>query len=103
MAKQRPSLEAFAAGLSETREKDNAVVPLAVVPKNEPAPAARKDRSHVSLYLDKAVQKAIKAIALEYDRKPHDIYLEAVNLVLARYGRPPIDEITSPRDRVKTS
>jgi hypothetical protein len=50
---------------------------------------------------DRAVQKTIKGTALEYDRKPHDIYLEAVNLVLARYGRPPIENITSPRDLVK--
>jgi hypothetical protein len=99
MAKHRPSLEAFAAGLSEVQEPE---VVVTAAP-HAPEPQVRKDRPHVSLYLDKAVQKTIKSIALEYDRKPHDIYLEAVNLVLARYGRPPIENIASQRIRVKTS
>ena len=45
------------------------------------------------VYLSKPVLREIKKIALEYDRKPHDILLEGVNLVLTRYGRPSISDL----------
>ena len=69
MKPTRPSLEALAA---------------AVAPKPEPAANVvaglgantvlgwRRDKPHVSLYLAKAVQREIKRIAIDYDRKPHD-------------------------------
>ena len=93
MKPTRPSLEALAA---------------AVAPKPEPAanviagPGAntvqpRRDRPHVSLYLAKTVQREIKRIAIDYDRKPHDLLIEAVNLMLAKYGRPCIAEIDGRR------
>jgi hypothetical protein len=41
----------------------------------------------VSLYLDKRVQRVIKEIALAYDRKPHDLYIEAINMMLRSYGK----------------
>jgi hypothetical protein len=37
---------------------------------------------------------ALKEIALEYDRKPHDILIEAVDMVLQHYGRPTVAELT---------
>ena len=49
---------------------------------------------HMSLYVGKRVQRALKEIALEYDRKPHDILIEAVDMVLQRYGRPTVAELT---------
>ena len=39
---------------------------------------SRRDKPHVSVYLDKRVQKVIKEIALAYDRKPHDLHIERV-------------------------
>ena len=80
----------------------------AVAPKPEPAgnviagPGAntvrpRRDKPHVSLYLAKAVQREIKRIAIDYDCKPHDLLIEAVNLMLAKYGRPCIAEILGGR------
>ena len=47
----------------------------------------------MSLYVGKRVQRALKEIALEYDRKPHDILIEAVDMVLQRYGRPTVAEM----------
>jgi hypothetical protein len=47
----------------------------------------------VSLYLDKRVQKVIKEIALAYDRKPHDLYIEAVNMLLKSYGKGSVTDI----------
>ena len=47
----------------------------------------------MSLYVGKRVQRASKEIALEYDRKAHDILIEAVDMVLQRYGRPAVAEL----------
>ncbi len=95
MAKQRPSLEAFAQ--SATSTPPAAAAPAGnVVELTPPAPAAsaRKDRPHTTLYLPKKVQRAIKEIALQYDCKPHDLYLQGINLMLAHYGRPSIDDLS---------
>ncbi len=96
MAKQRPSLEAFAQ--SATATPPAAAVPAGnVVELAPPAPvatSARKDRPHTTLYLPKKVQRAIKEIALQYDCKPHDLYLQGINMMLAHYGRPSIDDIS---------
>jgi hypothetical protein len=61
-----------------------------VVPKK-----ALKAAPHMSLYVGKRVQRVLKEIALEYDRKPHDILLEAVDLVLQRYGRPTVAKLSA--------
>jgi hypothetical protein len=55
---------------------------------------ALKAAPHMSLYVGKRVQRVLKEIALEYDRKPHDILIEAVDLVLKRYGRPTIAKLS---------
>lgn len=98
MTKAKPSLAAFAAG---------AVAPPAAKPKSTPeAPKARRDRPHTTLYLDPKVLRVIRQVALDFDRKPHDILLEGVNLALAHYAQPSISEITggaAPRRRVMTS
>jgi hypothetical protein len=90
MAKQHqhPSLEALAG---------------AVVPKPPPAtgnvislaPAAAKPkwRAHTSLYISKPVQRMIRRIAADLDKKPHDVLIEAVNDMLIKYGKPGIAEI----------
>jgi len=92
MAKHRPSLEAFAQSAAP------GPITVATTTDNvgelvQPA-TARKDRPHTTLYLSKKVQRVIKEIALQYDRKPHDLYLEGINLMLTQYGRPSIDDIS---------
>jgi hypothetical protein len=47
--------------------------------------------------LSKPVQRAIKQMALDLDRKPHDLLIEGVNLMLAHYGRGSIAEIDGGR------
>jgi hypothetical protein len=49
---------------------------------------------HTSLYIGKNVQRALRGIALEYDREMHDVLLEGVDMVLQRYRRPTIAELT---------
>jgi hypothetical protein len=84
MSKQWPSLEALA-------QAETAVLrPVtSTMPPTAPAePRIRRDRPHVSLYLDKRVQRVIKRIAADTDRRAHDVYLEAVDLLLRHYGQP---------------
>jgi hypothetical protein len=54
----------------------------------------RPSSPHVSLYLAKTVQKEIKRIALDMDLRPHDAYLQAIDLFLAKHGRPTVAELT---------
>lgn len=95
MAKNRPSLEAIArAGQAAPAApvEPTKFVELHAIEKPMVA-AVRKDRPHTTLYLDKKVQKVIKEIALQYDRKPHDLYLEGIDLMLAHYGRQSVKAI----------
>jgi hypothetical protein len=92
---KRPSLEALAQSAQRdnvtTLERDNVSTlnPHAAGAPKRPLRAA----PHMSLYVGKRVQRALKEIALEYDRKPHDILIEAVDMVLQRYGRPRVAEL----------
>ena len=102
MAKHRPSLEAFAqAGAQpaapisvEAAKVAELKQPLQSASPPAPAASGRKDRPHVSLYLNKKVQRVIKEVALQYDRKPHDLYLEAIDLMLTHYGRASIKDLS---------
>ena len=94
MAKLRPSLDAFANAVPA--EEAPALHQPAEAPGRVSAPPAepakaRRDRPHTTLYLDKATQRTIKEIALQYDRKVHDLYLEGINMMLRHYGKPPIE------------
>jgi hypothetical protein len=94
---KRPSLEALA-GAVAPKPADTVVPASGAKP-----PAVRKDKPHVSLYLDKRVQKVIKEIALAYDRKPHDLYIDAINMLLRSYGKGTVADIAPPeRDDVVT-
>ena len=53
-------------------------------------PAAKlRWRAHTSLYIGKNVQRMIRRIAADLDRKPHDVLTEAVNDVLIKVRRSP--------------
>ncbi len=95
MSKLRPSLEAIA----QTGTAVVQLAPKAAALELKPA-RIRNDKPHISVYLDKRVQREVKRIAVDLDRRPHDLYLEAVDLVLRHYGRRSIAEIT--RDDVTT-
>lgn len=49
-----------------------------------------KRAKHTSLYLPSEAQRAIKEIAFQFDKRPHDLYIEGINLMLAKYGKPPV-------------
>src|SRR3954466_3113534 len=60
-----------------------------VVPVAGPAPAPEFPGKveKVSLYIPKAAYKFIKQTALDFDKKPHDLLIEGVEMVLAKHGK----------------
>ena len=82
------------------QESGNVVsMPPAAVPAPTvaPAKAAKPAKSrgavhHTSLYIPKAAYRHIRDIANTGDRKPHDVLVEGIDLVLAKYGFPPVSE-----------
>lgn len=77
-------------------------VPEAVSPAPSPAPVAEIDRrpagvgknsKRVGLYLHPTVKREMDTIAFTHERKPHDLYLEAIDLLLRKYGRSSIGEL----------
>jgi hypothetical protein len=64
--------------------KASKVVPIAAP---TPAPEAPAKVEKVSLYVPKAAYKFIKQTALDFDKKPHDLLIEGVEMVLAKYGK----------------
>ena len=78
------------------------VTPQVVDEPVMPAPSAspeisdarRASRSHTTIYLDRRVLLEVRKIAVDYDRKPHDLPIEAVNMMLAKYGRPSVDALS---------
>lgn len=66
------------------------MVPPAEAAPTPAAPHAKQGREgaskpHTTLYLDPAVRHAIKRIALDYHKKPHDLLLEGVDMMLVQY------------------
>jgi hypothetical protein len=49
----------------------------------------------MSLYVSPKVVREIKRLALDIDRRPHDLLIEGVNLMLRKHGRPSIEEINA--------
>ena len=71
-----------------------AAEPMPVAARAESAPARRQGRSHTTLYLDRRVLREIRGIALQFDRKPHDLLIEGINLMLAHYGRASVETLS---------
>lgn len=49
--------------------------------------------AHTSIYLHPNVKRAIAQIGLDFGRKPHDLMMEGIDLMLAQYGKPPAKEL----------
>lgn len=104
MAKKRVSLadimqEAALAATDSASAARGLLVPLVQLAperREQPAVAAtpvaqkesrgmRRDKPHTTIYLDPAVRLAIKRIALDYNKKPHDLMLEGIDMMLIKY------------------
>ena len=91
MAKPQGSLESMMRARIEEppapegrKAKGSKVVPIEAP---APVPEAPAKVEKVSLYVPKAAYKFIKQTALDFDKKPHDLLIEGVEMVLAKYGK----------------
>jgi hypothetical protein len=114
MAKKRPSLadimQEDAAPVAEAASPrgPGVVVPLVQpelqvserraderpAPPREAGRGVRRDKPHTTIYLDPRVRLAIKRIALDYDRKPHDLMMEGIDMMLTKYAGKTSKDIT---------
>jgi hypothetical protein len=91
MAKPQGSLESMMRARVEAKPTPNGpganastIVPIATP---TPAPEAPAKVEKVSLYIPRAAYKFIKQTALDFDKKPHDLLIEGVEMVLAKHGK----------------
>src|SRR5215212_2509814 len=91
MAKPQGSLESMMrARIDEApaRKARPAKAPKAApIAAPAPAPETPAKVEKVSLYVPKAAYKFIKQTALDFDKKPHDLLIEGIEMVLARHGK----------------
>ena len=73
-----------------------AMTPLAVTPESKVGGrGVRRDKPHTTIYLDPVVRNAIKRAALDWNKKPHDLMLEGIDMMLVKYtGKAAKDHIT---------
>ena len=107
MAKPRVSLEVLTAegqgavpapqeapAIASAVEQPTArVVELVQHTSAEKPRAMRKDKPHTTLYLGKRARKVVKEIALHFDTTPQALYLEGIDMMLAKYGRPTLKDL----------
>lgn len=101
MAKQRASLESLVQAGQEPAPQPQPQAPAPKVVEFVPPPqpvaekprAVRKDKPHTTLYLGKKARKVVKEIALQFDTTPQALYLEGIDMMLTKYGRPSLKEL----------
>eukprot|EP01037_Dinobryon_pediforme_P017084 gene17084-17273_t len=93
MAKQRVSLEAITAQAEATAAETTPPQGNVVTLQRDNAATLKRRNAHTSLYLHPTVQRAIREIAFQFDKKPHDLYIEGIDLMLAKYGKPNTQEL----------
>jgi hypothetical protein len=81
MAKKPSSLEALIAGTAAPE-----------APVIHVAPPPSKTVEKLTVYVPKAAAKRLKQMALDHDKHVNDFLQEGVNMMLAKYGEPPLGE-----------
>lgn len=51
------------------------------------APAAAPEIEKVTIYLPKPAYRFIKQIALEHEKRPHDLLIQGIDMMLAEHGK----------------
>ena len=82
MAKKISSLEAIMAGAPSIE------APALAAPPLRPEKSVEK----LTVYVPRAAAKRLKQMALDHDKRVNDFLQEGVNLMLAKYGEPPLEE-----------
>lgn len=67
---------------------------LSAATEKPPTYAKAKNLKQSTLYLPPQVHRKLRELALNEDKKLHDLLLEAVDLLLLQYGLQSIDELT---------
>ncbi len=57
-----------------------------------PLPRPEKSVEKLTVYVPRAAAKRLKQMALDHDKRVNDFLQEGVNLMLAKYGEPPLEE-----------
>jgi hypothetical protein len=69
-------------------------VPLDSPVASETRATRKQGRTHTTLYLHSRVLREIRDIANHFDRKPHELLIEGVNMMLAHYGRASVEQLS---------
>jgi hypothetical protein len=93
MSRKRPSV-IDTLDIAPQRLETSKVVTLPPPVIERPAARAtpRIEVQHTSIYVPKPAYRKIREIAVAGDRKAHDVIIEGIDLVLAKYGFPTVAE-----------
>ncbi len=89
--KQRKGLSDLIGETLTAGQEASEVVKLEAVKTSNSKP----EKINTSLYLPRAVHRQVKQLALTEDVKPHDLYLEALDMLFKQRGLESIDSLTT--------
>ncbi len=93
MTKKRTSLDSILPGKREFKTPVANAVPATT---EEPKPQSRRPNvKQPALYLKIPVYRQLRLLAFEEERKMHDLFLEAIDMLFAERGLPSIGELES--------
>jgi hypothetical protein len=92
MSRKRPSVidSLDLTGAPATEPPSNVVL---LTQESQAKPKPNPEVHHTSIYVPKVAYRKIREIALTHDAKPHDVIMEGIDLVLAKYGHPSVAEL----------
>ncbi len=82
--KKFSSLEAIMAGEVSAEEPAAIAAPVPMTPE--------KAVEKLTVYVPRAAAKRLKQMALDHDKRVNDFLQEGVNMMLSKYGEPPLKE-----------
>ena len=82
--KKFSSLEAIMAGEVSVDQPVVTAAPAQIIPE--------KAVEKLTVYVPRAAAKRLKQMALDHDRRVNDFLQEGVNMMLSKYGEPPLKE-----------
>lgn len=70
-----------------------APISVPVAPSGRQVQRSRVGKVSIGAWVDPAVRKQLKQLALDLDKDQDDLIAEGLNLVFERYGKPPIAQV----------
>jgi len=91
------------APLAPAQSVEHTATPAAPSPAPTPVqkskPRGKPEVHHTSIYVPKAAFRRIRDIANNEDRKPHDVIMQGIDLLFAKYGFPSLADYRKGRAR----